>query len=108
MSALFKKNDNSRNTDLTSKQDMLTSLRHRTVSRRNDQNRTVHLRRTGDHVLNVVGVSRAIDVSVVALVGFVLDMGDVDRNATLSFFRSLIYLVISQECALALISPALW
>ena len=36
-------------------------------SARHDQDRAVHLRRAGDHVLDVVGVAGAIDVRVVAL-----------------------------------------
>ena len=33
----------------------------------NDQDRAVHLRRTGNHVLHVVRVTRTIDVSIVSL-----------------------------------------
>src|SRR5690606_21677395 len=36
------------------------------------QNRAVHLSCAGDHVLHVVGVARAVDVSVVTIVGLVL------------------------------------
>ncbi len=39
------------NAYLTTQQDVLTSLRHRAVSRSNNQDRAVHLRSTGDHVL---------------------------------------------------------
>jgi hypothetical protein len=49
-------------------------LRHRAVGSRNDENRAVHLRRAGDHVLHIVGVARTVDVRVVALVGFVFDV----------------------------------
>ena len=41
---------------------VLTSLRHRAVSRSNNQDRAVHLRSTGDHVFNIVGVARAVYV----------------------------------------------
>jgi hypothetical protein len=44
---------------------------------------TVHLRRAGDHVLDVVGVPGAVDVGVVAGVGLVLDVGDGDGDAPL-------------------------
>ena len=45
------------------------------------EHRAVHLGRAGDHVLDVVGVARAVDVRVVALVGLVLDVPGVDRDA---------------------------
>ena len=44
---------------------VLPRLRHRTVGRRHHQDRSVHLRRTRDHVLHVVRVTRAIHVRVV-------------------------------------------
>ena len=52
--------------DLARQQDVLAGLRHRAVGRRNHQDRAVHLRRAGDHVLHVVGMARAVDVRVVA------------------------------------------
>jgi hypothetical protein len=53
-------------TDLTRQQNVLARLRHRTIGGGDHQDRTVHLRRTGDHVLHVVGVAGAVDVRVVA------------------------------------------
>jgi len=44
---------------------VLARLRHDRVERRHDQDRAVHLRRARDHVLDVVGVTGAIDVRVV-------------------------------------------
>ncbi len=51
---------------------MLTGLWHRTVGSRYHKYRAVHLGRTGNHVLNVVGVTRRVDVRVVTVWGFVL------------------------------------
>ena len=42
---------------------------------------------TGDHVLDVVGVAGAVNVSVVAVGRFVLDVSGVDRDAAGLFFR---------------------
>ena len=56
------------------KQDVLAGLRHRAVGGRDDQDRAVHLGGAGDHVLDEVGVARAVDVGVVPLVGLVLDV----------------------------------
>src|SRR3954454_3733610 len=65
--ALVQRDDDRRYADLAGEQHVLTGLRHRAVGRRDNQDRAVHLCRTGDHVLDVVGVTRAVDVSVVAL-----------------------------------------
>ena len=59
---------------------MLAGLGHRAVGRRDHQDGTVHLGRAGDHVLDVVGVARAVDVGVVPLLALVLDVRDGDRH----------------------------
>jgi hypothetical protein len=64
---LVQEHHDRRNADLTGEQDVLARLRHRAVGRRHDQDRAVHLRRTGDHVLHIVGVAGAVDVGVVAV-----------------------------------------
>ncbi len=83
------------NADLTSEQHVLLGLRHRTICGRHDKNRTVHLCRTRDHVLHVVSVPGAVDVSVVTLLRLVLDMRNGDRDAALLLFRGLVDLI---EC----------
>jgi hypothetical protein len=65
---------------LASQQNVFAGLRHRTVGGRHDQDRAVHLGGTGDHVLDEVGVARAVDVGIVTLFGFVLDVRDGDRH----------------------------
>src|SRR5690606_5163329 len=62
---LVEKDHQSRHVHLASEKNVLASLWHRTVSSGNDQNRTVHLGGTGDHVLDVIRVSGAVDVSIV-------------------------------------------
>ena len=52
--------------DLTGEQDVLAGLGHGAVGSANHEDRAVHLGRAGDHVLDVVGVSRAVHVGVVA------------------------------------------
>ncbi len=62
---------------------MLLGLRHRTVGRRHHQDRAIHLRRARDHVLDVVGVARAIHMRVVPVRRLVLHMARRDRDAAL-------------------------
>ena len=63
---LVQVDDHGRNADLLGEQDVLLGLRHRAVGGRHDQDRAVHLRGAGDHVLHIIGVARAIDVRIVA------------------------------------------
>ena len=82
-----------RNTHLTSQEDVLARLRHGAVGCGNNQNRTVHLRGAGNHVLDVVSVTRTVDVRVVARLALVFDVRGVDGNAACLFFRSGVDLV---------------
>ena len=65
--ALVQEHDDVGHAHLARQQDVLARLRHRAVGGRHDQDRAVHLRRTRDHVLHVVGVAGAVDVRVVAV-----------------------------------------
>ena len=67
-----------------------------------DQDRPVHLRRAGDHVLDVVGVAGAIDVRVVALLRFVLDVCRRDRDAASLLLGRLVDLIERRELREAL------
>src|SRR5690606_24373167 len=62
--SFVQEHNNVRYAYLTGQQDVLTGLRHRAVSRTTHQNRAVHLGSTGNHVFNVVGVTRAVYVRV--------------------------------------------
>ena len=93
--ALVKEDDDLRNTDLTGEKDVLTGLRHNTFRSGDDKDRGVHLSGAGDHVLDVVGVPRAVDVSVVTLFGLVLDVSGVDGDTTLPLFWGSIDIGIS-------------
>ena len=94
---LVHEHDDRRNADLTGEQDVLAGLRHRAVGSRHDQDRAVHLRGAGDHVLHIVGVAGAVDVSVVAVLGLVLDVSGRNRDAARLFFRRLVDLVVGRE-----------
>src|SRR5690606_37060092 len=78
------------NTNLTGQQDVLASLRHRAVSSRANQNRPVHLRSTGDHVLHIVSVAWAVNVCVVTDRGIIFNVGGVDGDTTSLLFRRVV------------------
>ena len=78
--ALVQEHDDVRHADLARQQDVLARLRHRAVDGRHDQDRAVHLRGTRDHVLDVVGVARAVDVGIVTVRRRVLDVAGRDRQ----------------------------
>ena len=91
---LVHEDDERRNADLTGEQDVLTGLGHRAVSGADDEDRSVHLGGAGDHVLDVIGVSRAVDVRVVALVALVLDVGGGNGDTAGLFLGSRVDLVV--------------
>ena len=86
--------DQRRNADLPGEEDVLARLRHRAVGGRDDEDRAVHLRGAGDHVLHIVGVAGAVDMRVVAFLGLVFDMRGRDRDAAGLFFRRLVDLIV--------------
>ena len=87
---LVQGDDDVRHLDLAGEQDVLARLRHRAVGGRDDQDRAVHLGGARDHVLDVVGVPRAVDVGVVAVLRLVLDVRGVDRDAALALLGSVV------------------
>ena len=91
-----------RDLDLAGQQDVLAGLGHRAVGRGHDQDGAVHLGGAGDHVLDVVGVPRAVDVGVVAGVGLVLDVGDGDGDAALALLGRVVDRVEGAVLRLAL------
>ena len=91
-----------RDVDLAGEQDVLAGLGHDAVGGRDDQDRAVHLRGAGDHVLDVVGVTRAVDVGVVPVVGLVLDVGGRDRDPALLLLGSVVDLLEALRLGAAL------
>src|ERR1035437_9529431 len=75
---------------LAGEQDVLSCLGHGAVGGSHDQDRAVHLSGAGDHVLDVVGMTGAVDVGVVARLGLVLDVGDRDGDAALALLGSVV------------------
>ena len=76
---------------------MLAGLLERTVGAGNDQDSAVHLGSTGDHVLNIVGVTGAVNVSIVTVCSLILNVTGVDCNTSRSFLGSVVDLVICHK-----------
>ncbi len=72
---------------------MLASLGHGTVSCSNHDDSTVHLSGTCYHVLNVVSVSGAVNVSIMTISGLILNVSGIDSNTTFLFLGSVVDLV---------------
>src|SRR6476661_4227467 len=87
---LVEEDDDVGDLDLAGEEDVLAGLGHRPVGRGDDEDRAVHLGGAGDHVLDVVGVARAVDVGVVAVGGLVLDVGDRDRDPALALLGGVV------------------
>ena len=105
--ALVQEHHDGGHAHLTGQQDVLTSLSHGAVGSSDDQDGAVHLSGTGDHVLDIVGVARAVDVSVVTLLGLILHVGGVDGDAALALLGGLINAGVIGVLSLALHSQEL-
>ena len=80
---------------------MLAGLSHRTIGSSDYQDSAVHLCSTGNHVLYVVSVTRAVYVSVVALPGLILNVSYRNGNTTLTLFGSLVDVLESSVVCMA-------
>ena len=76
-------------------ENVLTSLWKCTIVSSNDEDSTIDLCSTSNHVLDVICVAWHINVCVVALLRFILLVGSSDGNTTSLFLWSVIDLVVS-------------
>ena len=86
---------------------MLTRLWHLTITGGDDNNSAVPGGGAGDHVLNVVGVTRAVDVGVVAFSGLVFDVGGGDGDSALALFGGFVDGIVGEVVGEALFRLAL-
>lgn len=92
---LVNKNNDVLDTNLFSKDQVLSSLWHCTICGGDNQYSAIHLRCSCDHVFNVIGVTRAICVSIMTIFCLVLNVRDINGNSASFFFRSIVDLAIS-------------
>ena len=90
---LVQEDHHGRHLHLAGEQDVLAGLGHGAVGGTHHQDRPIHLGGAGDHVLDVVGMPRAVHMGVVALLGLVLDVGDGDGDAPLALLGRLVDVV---------------
>jgi hypothetical protein len=83
-----------RNSDLTGKKNMLAGLGHRTIGGTDNQNGSIHLGGTGNHVFNIIGVAGTVHMRVVAFLAFVLDVGGGNGDAASLLFGSRVDLIV--------------
>ena len=105
--ALVQEHHDGGHAHLAGQQDVLLGLGHGAVGGGDDQDGAVHLRSAGDHVLDIVGVARAVNVSVVTGIGLILHVGGVDGNAALALLGSLVDAGVVGVVSLALESQEL-
>jgi hypothetical protein len=82
---------------------MLTGLGHLAVGGGDDDDGAVHVGGTRNHVLDVIGVTGAVDVGVVPVLGGVLDVGGGDGDTTLPLLGGPVNGAIVEEVGEALV-----
>ena len=83
--------------DLPREQHVLEGLGHWPIRCADHEDGAVHLRGAGDHVLDVVAMTRRIDVRIMPGIGFVLDVLDRDRDAALALLGRVVDVVERHE-----------
>ena len=88
---------------LAGQQNVLPRLRHGAIGGGDHQNRAIHLGRAGDHILDVIGVARAIHVGVMPVSRLVFDVRRRDRDSASLFFRRIVDRIEAPELVLRIV-----
>jgi hypothetical protein len=78
-----------------------------TIASCNDNNGSVHVGSSRDHVLDVVGVAGTVNVGVMTVLGLVFDVGGGNGDTTLSLFGSFINGAVIEEVCEAFVCLSL-
>ena len=76
---------------------MLSCLRHWAIVCGNNQNRTIHLRRTSDHVFHIICMTGAIYMSIMTVLRIIFHVSNSNGNTALLFLRRFIDLIESNS-----------
>ena len=81
---------------------MLPGLGHRAVGRGNHQDSAVHLGRPGNHILDIVGMPGTVNMGVVAVLGLILHVRDINSNPSFPLFRGIVNGIIGPGLGITL------
>lgn len=104
---LVDKHDNLLDANLSGKEQVFTGLGHLSVGGGDNNNSTIHVGSASNHVLDIIGVARAVDVGIVTVLSSVLDMRGRNGNTTLALLRSLVNGAILEKVGKALLGLSL-
>jgi len=74
-------------------EDVFPCLGHRPIRGADHQNRSIHLGRPGDHILDVVGVAGAVHVGIMPGFRLIFHVGDGDGDPPRFLFRGIVDLI---------------
>ena len=80
---------------MASQKNVFSCLRHRSVSCSYNQNCAIHLSCAGDHIFDIIGVARTVNVCIVTFFCFIFNVGCCNCYPACFFFGCVINLVES-------------
>ena len=104
---LVHEDDDIGHANLAGKKKVLLGLSHGAVGSSYNKDSAVHLSSTGDHVLDIVSMAGAVNMSIVTGSSLILNVSGVDCNTALSLLGSLIDVSVINKLSLALHSESL-
>jgi len=105
--ALVQEDDDGLDSDLPAQQDVLSGLRHGSVSSRYHKHSSVKPRSSCDHIFDIIGVTWAIDMAVVPLLSLVFEGCSIDGDTSGLLLWGLVDVGVVSEGRLALLGEEL-
>jgi hypothetical protein len=100
---LVQEDDEVLNANLSAQEDVLTSLGHSTVDSGDDKDATIHACSASNHVLDVISVTGAVNVTIMACLGLVLHSGSVNSDTSGLLLRGLVNIAVVLEVGLCVL-----